>query len=66
MQCRIVISRLQTGLCRAKIGEFLGLIGSRLAMDTLEAYVKLFQYESEHFDECLRKFLGSFRLPGEV
>ena len=59
-------SSMQPGLCRAKIGYFLGLVDSRLAMDTLDAYADLFDALSDPFDVCLREFLSGFRLPGEV
>ena len=48
------------------IGEFLGLVQHAIAIETLKYYVESFDLHEDTFDEALRHFLASFRLPGEV
>ena len=48
------------------IGEFLGLVQYPIAIETLKSYVESFDLHEDTFDEALRHFLASFRLPGEV
>lgn len=59
--------REQPGLCRMQIGQYFGMVSSRLASDTLDEYAKSFNFAVlETFLDCLRAFLAPLRLPGEA
>eukprot|EP00053_Salpingoeca_punica_P013274 m.119688 g.119688 ORF g.119688 m.119688 type:complete len:810 (+) comp16159_c0_seq2:100-2529(+) len=55
-----------TGLCRQMIGEYLGHISSDMHASVLSEYVEQFDLSCMGFDQALRYFLASFRLPGEA
>ena len=48
------------------IGEYLGNISNDFHNQVLSHYVDLFDLSNMGFDQALRYFLASFRLPGEV
>jgi brefeldin A-inhibited guanine nucleotide-exchange protein len=53
------------GLSMTKIGEYLGSL-KEANQQVLKAYVQLYDFTNQAFDEALRSFLGGFRLPGEA
>jgi cytohesin len=50
-------------LDKGKIGEYLGELGS---IEVLKDFVNLQDFSNQRFDEALRCFLMTFRLPGEA
>lgn len=48
------------------IGEYLGNVTNSFNMAVLDAYVAQFELSSMTFDNALRFFIASFRLPGEA
>lgn len=53
------------GLDKEKLGEFLGHHEENEIM-VMHKYMRQFTFTGEELDEALRRFLGSFRLPGEA
>lgn len=53
------------GLNKARIGEYLGS-GGQTHIATMHAFVDLMDFKDLHFLTALRRFLQTFRLPGEA
>ncbi|KAG9509205.1 Cyclin-dependent kinase 16, partial [Fragariocoptes setiger] len=54
------------GLAKEKIGEYLGNLQTQFNQDVLTYYLDEFDFQGLGVDEALRKFLATFRLPGEA
>ncbi|XP_065178099.1 IQ motif and SEC7 domain-containing protein 2-like isoform X2 [Sycon ciliatum] len=61
-----VFLKKQGGLSRQMIGEYLGNLQSGFNQAVLLDFVNQFNLQSEAFTMALRKFLSTFRLPGEA
>lgn len=54
------------GLAKEKIGQYLGNLQNRFNQDVLKYYLKGLDFHGMQIDLALRKFLSTFRLPGEA
>ncbi|KAJ3431355.1 cytohesin 4a-related [Anaeramoeba flamelloides] len=53
------------GLGKRQVGDFLGL-GTDYANEVLRHYANCFDFTEQSIDQALRKYLGTFRIPGEA
>ena len=58
--------RSTPGLSRAVVGDLLGDAAPRVSASVLGAFARSFDWHGAAFEEALRRFLDSFRLPGEA
>lgn len=56
--------RYTKGLDKDRIGEYLGFEDA-FCVQVLSAFAESFDMDTKSFEECLRHFLATFRLPGE-
>ncbi|XP_065179259.1 IQ motif and SEC7 domain-containing protein 2-like isoform X2 [Sycon ciliatum] len=56
----------QGGLSRKMVGEYLGTLQNPLCQSVLREFVSSFKFEGFTFVQALRKFLGTFQIPGEA
>lgn len=54
------------GLAKEKIGQYLGNLQNRFNQDVLKYYLQELDFNNMQIDLALRKFLSTFRLPGEA
>lgn len=54
------------GLAKEKIGQYLGNLQSQFNQDVLKYYLQELDFNGLQIDLALRKFLSTFRLPGEA